>query len=82
MVLGYVILGSFTGLLTFVSALFWGVSFWDAIGLYVLVGSTVVLLLPILVFIRFPEGWTDDTNMAKYQDMSGITFRPEVVPGK
>lgn len=46
MIISYVIVSVFAGLLASVAALFFGASFWLAVGLYALVGSAVLILLP------------------------------------
>ena len=45
MVVGYVLVGGFAGLIAALVALVLGTSFWTAFGLYVLVGSAVMMLL-------------------------------------
>lgn len=46
LIVGYVLVGTFAGLLAFVFALLFGASFWVAFALYALVGSAGVILLP------------------------------------
>ncbi|GAW37464.1 hypothetical protein RA2_04547 [Roseovarius sp. A-2] len=45
MVVGYVLVGGFAGLIAALVALVLGTSFWTAFGLYVLVGSAAMVLL-------------------------------------
>lgn len=47
MILGYILVGAFAGLLTFFAALIFGASFWIALGLYTLAGLVSVILLPV-----------------------------------
>jgi len=47
MILGYILVGAFAGLLTFFAALIFGASFWLALGLYTLAGLVSVILLPV-----------------------------------
>jgi CheY-like chemotaxis protein len=51
MIVGYLLVGAFMGLLASIVALFFGASFWFALGLYTLVGSAVVILLPIALVV-------------------------------
>ena len=46
MIVGYILIGAIAGLLASVVALLLGASFWLALGLYTLVGSVTVILLP------------------------------------
>ncbi len=46
MIVGYVLVGSFAGALVSVVALLLGASLWLAFGLYALVGSAVVIIVP------------------------------------
>ena len=46
MVIGYVLVGSLAGLFASVVALLLGATFWLAFGVYVLVGSAALILLP------------------------------------
>ncbi|WP_324751973.1 response regulator transcription factor [Roseovarius sp. Pro17] len=73
MIVGYVLIGALAGLLAFLVAILLGASFWLAFGLYALVGSAVVILLPAVrsvagVFVRHNEvptvkdGWSDTRN--------------------
>lgn len=46
MMVGYIILGTIAGFFGFTVALLFGASFWFAFGLYALVGSAIVIMLP------------------------------------
>tara|TARA_R110002051_G_scaffold50724_3_gene97913 strand:- start:29437 stop:30678 length:1242 start_codon:yes stop_codon:yes gene_type:complete len=49
MIVGYLVVGAFAGLVASLVGLFLGLSFWFAFGLYALVGSTVMVLLPVVL---------------------------------
>lgn len=47
MIVGYILIATFAGLIASIVAIVLGASFWFAFGLYVFVGSAVLILLPI-----------------------------------
>lgn len=51
MVVGYILVGSVAGLIASFVALLLGASFWLAFGLYVLVGSATLVLLPLTIML-------------------------------
>ncbi len=60
MTVGYILVGAVVGLLASVAALLVGASFWLALGLYTLLGSFAVILLPVArmvagIFIDYGE---------------------------
>jgi len=74
MIVGYILVGAVVGLLAVVAALLVGASFWLALGLYTLVGSFAVILLPVArmvagIFIEHGEAppatgnWNESGNL-------------------
>ncbi|WP_138935462.1 response regulator [Roseovarius arcticus] len=51
MVVGYILVGSVAGLIASFVALLFGASFWLAFGLYVLIGSATLVLLPLTIML-------------------------------
>ena len=56
MIIGYMLVGAITGLLSSVIALLSGASFWLALGLYALGGSTAMILLPAILMMTIKGG--------------------------
>lgn len=51
MIVGYILVGALAGLLASVLALLVGASFWFALGLFTLIGSATLVLLPVTRFL-------------------------------
>jgi len=51
MIVGYILVGSVAGLIASVVALILGASFWLAFGIYALVGSATLVLLPLTIML-------------------------------
>ncbi len=49
MIVGYILIGTFAGLIAFAVALFLGASFWLAFGLYSLVGTIAMIVPPLAI---------------------------------
>ncbi len=47
MILGYILIAAFAGMFSSITALILGASFWFAFSLYVFIGCSVLILLPV-----------------------------------
>lgn len=69
MVIAYVVVGMFAGLVSFVAAIILGTSFWFALVLYGLIGAVSIVLMALA---RLALGDTTAQKLPKRQIMQGF----------